>query len=221
MGPGDQGTVPRYVYLHGFASGPGSTKARVFRERMAAAGCEISVPTLDEGDFTGLTITRQLAVARREVEWASGPVRLIGSSMGGYLAALVAARDPRVEALVLMAPAFDIQAGWRARYGEAKLAEWRRLGARPTFHYAHGTERPIGYGLYEDMGRHDPRPRISVPALVFIGRRDDVVDPAAVEAWARANPTARLVWLDSGHELTDQIETIWSLSAAFFGLSPR
>jgi len=137
-------------------------------------------------------------VARREVEWASGPVRLIGSSMGGYLAALVAARDPRVEALVLMAPAFDIQAGWRARYGEAKLAEWRRLGARPTFHYAHGTERPIGYGLYEDMGRHDPRPRISVPALVFIGRRDDVVDPAAVEAVANRRRLIRQRGLAGG-----------------------
>jgi pimeloyl-ACP methyl ester carboxylesterase len=188
---------------------------------MAAAGCEISVPTLDEGDFTGLTITRQLAVVRREIERVPGPVRLIGSSMGGYLAALLAANDPRVEALVLLAPAFDMQARWRARYGDAKLAEWQRLGALPTFHYTHAAERPIGYGLYEDMGCHDPRPRISVPALVFIGRRDDVVDPVTVEAWARANPTARLVWLDSGHELTDQIETIWSLSAAFFGLPPR
>lgn len=214
--------MPRYIYLHGFASGPGSIKARAFRERIAAAGFEISIPALEEGDFTGLTITGQLAVVRREVERGAGPVRLIGSSMGGYLAALFAASDARVEALVLMAPAFDLQARWRARYGDAKLAEWRRLGALSTFHYAHGEERRIGYGLYEDMGRHDPRPRVSVPALVFVGRRDDVVEPASVEAWARANPTARLVWLDSGHELTDQLEAIWAMSAEFFGiLEPR
>jgi hypothetical protein len=210
--------MPRYVYLHGFASGPGSTKARLFRERITAAGVEISVPALDGGDFTGLTITGQLDVVRREIARAPGPVRLIGSSMGAYLAALLAAGDPRIEALVLMAPAFDMQARWRARYGEAKLAEWRRLGALPTFHYAYGEERPIGYGLYEDMGRHDPRPAVRVPALVFMGRRDDVVDPAGVEGWARANPTARLVWLDSGHELTDQVETIWAMAAAFFGI---
>jgi hypothetical protein len=188
---------------------------------MAAAGIELAVPALDGGDFTGLTITGQLAVIRREAERAPGPVRLIGSSMGGYLAALFAASEPRVGSLVLMAPAFDMQARWRARYGDAKLAEWRRLGALPTFHYGLGGERPIGYGLYEDMGDHDPRPRVTVPALVFMGRRDDVVDPAAVETWARANPSARLVWLDSGHELTDQLETIWSQSAAFFGLLRR
>jgi pimeloyl-ACP methyl ester carboxylesterase len=160
-------------------------------------------------------------VVRREVERVPGAVRLIGSSMGGYLAALFAAGDPRVEALVLMAPAFDLPARWRARYGDAKLAEWRQRGALPTFHYAHGVEQPIGYGLYADMARHDPRPRVSVPALVFMGRRDDVVDPASVEAWAEANPSARLVWLDSGHELTDQLDTIWSQSADFFGLAPR
>ncbi len=211
--------MPRYVYLHGFASSPASSKARAFRERIAAAGFEISVPALDEGDFTGLTISRQLAVVRREVDRTPGSVRLIGSSMGGYLAALFAAGDPRVEALVLMAPAFDMQAGWRTRYGDAKLAEWRRRGGLPTFHYAYGEERPIGYGLYEDMARHDPRPRLSVPALVFMGRRDDVVQPASVEQWARVNPTARLVWLDSGHELTDQIETIWTTSAEFFGIT--
>ncbi|MGH7320166.1 MAG: alpha/beta hydrolase [Candidatus Rokuibacteriota bacterium] len=211
--------MPRYVYLHGFASSPASSKARAFRERIAAAGAEISVPALDEGDFTGLTISRQLAVIRGEVDLAPGPVRLIGSSMGGYLAALFASGDARVETLVLMAPAFDMQAGWRARYGDAKLADWCRRGALPTFHYAYGEERPIGYGLYEDLGRHDPRPRVRVPALVFMGRRDDVVEPASVEGWARANPTARLVWLDSGHELTDQIETIWAVSAEFLGIT--
>lgn len=213
--------MARYIYLHGFASGPGSTKARLFRERITAAGFEITVPALDAGDFTGLTITGQLAVLRREVERTSEPVRLIGSSMGGYLAALFAARELRVERLVLMAPAFDMQARWESRYGEARLAEWRRLGAVPTFHYAHGEERAIGYGLYEDMARHDPRPVVRVPALVFMGRHDDVVDPASVTRWLEANPTARLVWLDSGHELIDQLETMWTTAAEFLGIPPR
>jgi hypothetical protein len=212
--------VARYVYLHGFASSPASTKARVFRDRIAAAGFDIAVPALDEGDFTGLTITRQLGVVRRAVDGVPGAVRLIGSSMGGYLAALFASTDPRVESLVLMAPAFEMRARWIARYGPAKLAEWERAGTVPTFHYAYGEERPIGYGLFRDLERHDPRPRIRVPGLVFMGRRDETVDPAAVERWASENPTARLVWLDSGHELTDQIEAIWAASAEFLGL-PR
>ena len=212
--------MARYLYLHGFASSPASTKARVFRERIAAAGFEITVPALDEGDFTTLTVTRQLDVVRRAVDRTPGPVRLIGSSMGGYLAALVASTDPRVESLVLMAPAFEMRARWMARHGPERLAEWKRAGTALTFHYAYGEERSIGYGLFEDLERHDPRPRIRVPALVFMGRRDETVDPAAVERWASENASARLVWLDAGHELTDQIEAIWAASAGFFGL-PR
>ena len=42
--------------------------------------------------------------------------------------------------------------------------------------------------------------------------------PAAVERWAAQNPNVRLRMLDSGHELTDQLETMWIESAAFLGI---
>ncbi len=210
--------MARFIYLHGFASSPSSAKAVVFRERLEAKGHEVSVPALDEGDFHGLTITRQLGVVRREMDRKPGEVALVGSSMGGYVATLFAASEPRVKRLVLMAPAFEMQARWQIRYAPEKLAEWKRKGAVLTFHYAYGAERPIGYQLYEDLARHDPSPSIGIPALVFMGRKDDTVDPAAVERWAAKNPSARVVWLDSGHELTDQIERIWNESSAFLGV---
>jgi hypothetical protein len=76
----------------------------------------------------------------------------------------------------------------------------------------------IGYDLYEDLGRYDPAPSARIPTLTFMGRRDDTVTPAAVEQWACQNPSVCLRWLDSGHELVDQLETMWSETAAFFGL---
>jgi len=123
---------------------------------------------------------------------------------------------------VLMAPAIDIRAAWQVRYGAEKLASWKAKGAAPTFHHAHGEERLIGYGLYEDLGRYDPAPRADIPTLTFMGRRDDTVAPAAVERWAAQNPNVDLRWLDSGHELVDQLETMWNETAAFCSLpSPR
>ena len=66
------------------------------------------------------------------IEQACGkePVTLMGSSLGGYLAALYAARHAEVERLVLMAPAFCFPRRWAARYGreprEVRETRWRR-----------------------------------------------------------------------------------------------
>ena len=75
----------RIVYLHGFASSPQSSKARYFARRFAEKGIEFVVPQLDQGDFEHLTITGQLAVVETAV--AGKPAVLMGSSLGGYLAA--------------------------------------------------------------------------------------------------------------------------------------
>jgi pimeloyl-ACP methyl ester carboxylesterase len=95
---------PRIVYLHGFASGPGSRKAQVLRRRARARLWEIEVPDLAGANFEHLTLSGKLETVGRIAR--SEAVSLIGSSLGGYLAALYAARHPEVARLVLMAPAF-------------------------------------------------------------------------------------------------------------------
>ena len=89
----------RTLYLHGFASGPASKKATFFRRRIPS----LEIPDLSAGDFEHLSITRQMVVIDELA--AGGPVALVGSSMGGYLAALYAAGHPEVARLVLLAPA--------------------------------------------------------------------------------------------------------------------
>ena len=93
----------RYLYLHGFASGPQSRKAQFFREKLASVGVSLEIPALDEGDFEHLTISRQLALIARELRGER--VVVMGSSMGGYLASLYASQYPGVERMVLLAPA--------------------------------------------------------------------------------------------------------------------
>src|SRR5580704_9168472 len=102
--------MSRYVYLHGFASSPSSRKARFFQERFRELGIGLEIPELVEGDFRNLTLTAQLKVIDRVV--GDEAVSLIGSSMGGYLAALYAARETTVQKLVLMAPAFSLASRW-------------------------------------------------------------------------------------------------------------
>jgi uncharacterized protein len=204
------------VYLHGFASGPTSTKARYFLARFRELGIEAAVPDLGE-DFEHLTITGQLGVVERTA--AGRPSVLIGSSMGGYLAALYAARHPEVERLVLLAPAFGFARRWPESLGSVALEEWRTSGWREVHHYGEGRTRRLWYQLIEDGQLYEDFPEAEQAALVLHGTRDDVVPIAASEEFVRGNPQRRrLVAQDSGHELTDVLDRLWSETARFLGL---
>jgi pimeloyl-ACP methyl ester carboxylesterase len=196
--------VNRILYLHGFASGPGSSKARFFRERLAAAGANAEVLDLAGGDFEHLTISGQLGVIERAV--AGEAVALIGSSMGGYLAALYAARHWEVDRVVLLAPAFGFARRWAERLGPAAMDEWRRTGTLEVFHYAENRQRQLGYGLIEDAASYEDYPDFRQPAIIFHGANDDVVPVRYSEEFAAAHANARLEVLDSGHELLNMLE---------------
>ena len=159
--------MSRIVYLHGFASSPASNKARFFAQRLRDAGATVDIPDLANGDFESLTLTAQLQV----IERAAGgePVCLIGSSMGGYLAALYAERHPEVPRVVLLAPAFCFARRWAERLGEEAVAKWRDTGALEVWHYGENRSRKLAYGLLEDARQYPDYPDFRQPALLFHG----------------------------------------------------
>src|ERR1700722_18582521 len=138
----------RIVYLHGFASSPKSSKARFFAERFGAISIPFNAPQLDEGNFKALTISGQLRVVEEAVHGEA--VVLMGSSLGGYLAALYAARHPEIEKLVLLAPAFQFPTRWKARYSAEDLALWRREGRKLFYHFGVKEDRALGYQIVDD-----------------------------------------------------------------------
>jgi hypothetical protein len=196
--------MTRIVYLHGFASGPHSSKARYFRALLEASGARVDVPDLADGDFEHLTITGQLAVIDRVA--AADSVALIGSSLGGYLAALYAARHPQVTRVVLMAPAFGFAHRWPERLGPAQVAAWRREGAIDVFHYADNRHRKLGYQLLADGQRYEDYPDFTQPALLFHGAHDDAVPVRYSEEFAATHANATLEVLDSGHDLLNVLD---------------
>jgi len=196
--------MTRILYLHGFASGPQSSKARYFRQILEAAGAQVAVPDLADGDFERLTITGQLAVIARAAD--AGPVSLIGSSLGGYLAALYAARLPEVRRVVLLAPAFGFAERWPERLGPAEVAAWRRAGTIDVFHYAENRHRKLGYQILADGERYEAYPDFAQPALIFHGAHDDAVPVRYSEEFAAAHPNATLEVLDAGHDLLNVLD---------------
>jgi len=93
-----------YLYLHGFASSPKSSKAVFLQDKFANLGLTLNVPDLNLGNFTEATLTKQLDFLQSE--YGNAPLVVIGSSLGGYLALQMAIADLHVQKLILLAPAF-------------------------------------------------------------------------------------------------------------------
>jgi uncharacterized protein len=176
----------------------------------------MEVPALDGGDFEKLTVTGQLEVVERTV--ADRPAILMGSSLGGYLAALFASNHSVIHKLILMAPAFGFPNRWRERHGEEEMVRWKQRGLWPVFHYGVGRELPLGYQIVEDSLRYAPEPELSQPALIFHGTRDQVVPVECSRRYAERHPNATLHLLDSGHELNDVLDEMWSGTCGFLGI---
>lgn len=206
----------RVLYLHGFASSPQSKKAQFFRRKFADAGIRIEIPELAAEGFERLTISGQLAVVERLADGEK--VSVMGSSMGGYLAALYASRHPEVDRVVMMAPAFGFARRWGSRIGEESLARWKSEGFLEVHHYGEGRPAKVGYQLIEDGLRHPEEPNFSQPGLIFHGWNDDVVPARASIEYAARCPHIKLQLFDSGHELTEVTESMWPVVGRFFSL---
>ncbi|HWE49195.1 MAG TPA: YqiA/YcfP family alpha/beta fold hydrolase [Bryobacteraceae bacterium] len=188
----------RFVYIHGFASSPQSRKAKFFEAAMSENGIALEIPAMDEGDFEHLTISGQLRVLEKLI--GGEPVRLTGSSMGGYLAALYASRHPEADRVVMMAPAFGFAQRWKEKVVEGADLE--------VFHYGDKTNRRVHYGLIADSVQYPANPDFGQPGLIFHGVRDDVVPVEYSRTFAKDHPSVRLVELESDHELLDVLPAI-------------
>jgi uncharacterized protein len=167
-------------YLHGFASGPGTSKGQALGRRLAGAVASYAIPDLEAGDFTGLTMERMRERAVASLPGA--PTILVGSSLGGYLAAMIAS-TPGVVGAVLIAPAFHFPGRWDQRLGADAVARWRDTGSHPFFHHGQGRELPLGSAFLascESLPGLPAQARTAagapMPMAIVHGREDDVVD---------------------------------------------
>ena len=152
------GLGPTVVWLGGFRSDMSGTKAQALADWAAAGGraylrFDYFAHGQSEGDFARATISRWrgdvLAILDVLIE---GPVVLVGSSMGGWLACLAAlVRPDRVAAHVLIAPAADFTSKLmtqsfppEAHVALARDGVWRR----PSLYDPEGY--PITRALLED-----------------------------------------------------------------------
>lgn len=190
---------PRFLYLHGFASGPHSAKAVAYAKHFGQQGIgldrlDLRVPSLER-----LRLSAMMDTVERAIGGPRDRAVVIGSSLGGLTAARVAERDPRVAALVLLAPAFQLIARWKQLPG---WDDWRRLGWREIHDYKTDAPARIEFGFAQEVMQLDVGyPDVNVPTLVLHGIDDDVVSIEHSRTFAAGKPHVRLIELDDGHDL--------------------
>ncbi|MFE4107786.1 YqiA/YcfP family alpha/beta fold hydrolase [Almyronema epifaneia] len=216
------GSPPTYLYLHGFASGPGSQKAQFLRSRFLALGLTLHIPDLNQGGFSELTLTRQINQTLALLTH-SEQVVLIGSSLGGFTAALLAeqpALAQKLQKLVLLAPAFDFLAHWLPRLGSDSLAHWQQADYLNVYHYGEQRFLPLKYAFVTDAQQYAAQPsNPAIPTLILHGRHDDTIPLQASRQYASNRPWVRLHELNSDHSLTDVQAEIWQVMQAFLALA--
>ena len=188
------------VYLHGFASGPQGAKGVHCRDWAAARNLRFHAPDLNLPDFEHLTVTAQVEAVAALLGTLDAPPVVVGSSLGGVVAAAVAHRGVPVARLILLAPAFGFA---RRRMSGRRWAGYRRRGLMPTFHHAQGRWVTLGPQLLPDLPlwQDDDQWQLTVPLAILHGRRDEAVPLAESEAFAARHPGAVLRVLDDDHGL--------------------
>lgn len=219
------------LYLHGFGSSAQSTKAAFLADRLRPHGIELLCPDFNQPDFESLTTTRMIAqVDAAMAGLPPGPVTLIGSSLGGFVAFHVAVRHAPergrarttkrpIDRLVLFAPAFEFGRTPFGGLDAEGLARWKETDKYEIFHDGENRPRFVRYAIYQDAQQYDSSACVlDTPALVFQGSGDTVVDPAMVQRFAAARPSMTVRVLDDDHRLMSSLEFMWRETAAFLGL---
>jgi uncharacterized protein len=209
-----------YLYLHGFASGPRSTKADYLCDRFAQHSIDLKVPDLNQADFFNLTLTRQ--IYQCEVIFATNTQSwtIIGSSLGGLTAAWLGQRNSNVERLVLLAPAFEFLPHWQQQLGAIQLEQWQQNGSIEVYHHVEARQIPLGYGFWTDASQYDEtkldRP---IPTLILHGVADEIVPVEASQRYVSQRPWCQLIEMQSDHGLTDMLPEIWAATKGFCAIA--
>jgi uncharacterized protein len=203
---------PRWLYLHGFASGPESSKGVALAAHYARQGLHLERLNLRQPSLEHLRLSAMMRTVREALGGERDRAILFGSSLGGLTACRVAEEDARVCALVLLAPALRAMEQMRRRVGAEGMRRWEETGWMDIQDYAEKRQARVDFGFVPDVEAMDARsggwPDVRVPTLIIHGRQDDTCDISASRRWARGKRHVRLVEVDDGHELVASLNLI-------------
>jgi pimeloyl-ACP methyl ester carboxylesterase len=202
--PGQPG-APALVVMHGW--GGNAQMMLPLAQPLHAAGYSLLLVDArchgqsDDDSFASLPrfaedIEHAMSWLGEQPEAKNGPLGLVGHSVGAGAALLVAARNPRVAAVVSLA-AFAHPAGIMRRWMRAKHIPFWPLGAYILFY----VQRVIGR-RFDDIAPVNTISQVKCPVLLVHGREDDTVPVEEAEAIfaRRKHPRVELLVIPGSHD---------------------
>ena len=208
-----------YLYLHGFASSPQSTKARYMRQKFEQLGLTLHTPDLNLTDFSTVTLSKLLDYLNRTYLESNQPLVVIGSSLGGFLAVQLAAQSPFVQKLVLFAPAFGFSQRIAKTLGEENIVKWQQDGSREFYHYGLKRNVNLHFQFFVDAQNYsDEKLTRSLPILIFHGIQDEVVPASLSEEFMKRRSQVTLRLSNDDHALGNNLDNIWQDTKQFLAI---
>lgn len=183
----DTGAGPVGLFLHGFRSHAEGQKALALAAHARARGYswvrfDLAGHGLSGGDFEEQSLSDWLADALCVAQqYAPRPLILVGSSLGAWLAVLMARQGGlNVGGLLLIAPAFNFLQRRFHELPEAVQALWRVQGylSVPDRYSETMNDYRIRYSVLEDAQRHDVLAApvtLPCPLVIIHGSEDELV----------------------------------------------
>ncbi len=205
------GDPPAYVYMHGMSSVRTGEKSDALLERARRRGrCFARFDFRGHGESSGnvtdITLT-ELVEDTTAVLQEVGPSLLVGSSLGGLVAAWTAARNADVVlGLTMLSPALGFL---------PEIARSRTQGKPIELRDSEGTELIFSQRAIEDAMSYDEEtlPKMLwMPTLIVHGKLDDSVPFQLSQRFFEALPPGRKdLWLvpEGGHGLNQPIHEIY------------
>ena len=195
-------------------------KGQHFVGALVARGRVLHIPDLNPTTGDPITYSGMLSAFEAFADTFSLQTswRLIGSSMGGIIAARWAELHPtRIDRLALLAPGFDLPRRWREQLGPAGVRDWKQRGL-VDYIDAEGSSHQVRWELMADASTFAPFPVAACPTRILHGVLDQTVAIESSRRYAEEHANVELIQLEDNHRLMKTLDRVTHEVLLFFGL---
>eukprot|EP00210_Caulerpa_lentillifera_P002688 g2568.t1 len=206
-----------YAFVHGFSKDQACIVGNGLKRRLKPHGIELDLIDARGGlSFTDCTISSGVDAVKALYETHKKPLRLIGDSMGGSIAANYTNQYPQnVDRLVLINPAFNLETNWQTIVdafsldilSELAMQKWKDEG-QLILHAQHMAKpEPVSYNYVVDSLTYPAYPLVDISVLLFSSIHDTLIPAVTHQEWKKLQKDpekVNIVELDEGHELRSE-----------------